>query len=676
MSQAQPQTQPQPEKPVDPYQKYKDFKWQNPEQFKNGPIDDETRKCRDCICCIIFIVLFALCIVVAGFGFKEGKPSQLFYFYDEDGNACGHDPGFEDYKYLYFTSVLDGLKKFDTDKMLDAVCVKECPKKLTEFEEPPGSGKKYVELLCHPTKKNTNCYIGSSNFYESKAFIEKICFPKSDDEIQYDSTTQKLIEIYDPETGETFKKVINNDDTTYASGDTNRERPFIAQDAIDGSKDPKESSARLINLSYFTQLFTLWINDLYVTRWAILASVGWSFFLAMFYFVFLRCCAGFITFMIILLVQAGLIVLAVYFNMLSKKEEEKEAESDTTDYAFFWVFTALAAIWFIFILVMCNRIRLAIAITEVTSKYINKTCCIVFVPFLFFIILVIWLAYWIVLLVYLYTSGEFDKSSIKIFASFKMDEKLEYGFWYHIVMLFYITAVIEAYSQFVYASSACIWYFTFEKGTENHPIAKSFYRGFRYHFGSIVFGATIIAIIRFLMFFVEYVKKQMEKTTGKSKGKCFKCIFCVIECCLGCCNKIMEFINKHAYIQIALKGDNFCTAAWEGFGLIIRNLGRFSVLALIGGMFSLIGTLFITVGSCIIGYFLITQVDYFSKDLNSCVLPEVAFGLIGFIMGRVSMSIFSVSSDALIHSFLLDEELNKGQPKAFPDLQKFMSDER
>jgi len=593
--------------------------------------------------------------------------------YDEDGNACGHDPGYEDFKYLYFTSVLGGLKTFDTDKMLDAVCVKECPKKKVAV-----SGK--VTLLCHHTKKNKNCQINEEDFYESKAFIEKICFPKSDDEIEYDkndSTTQKLVEIYDPETGETFKKVINiNNDITYKDGDTNHERPFIAQDAIDGSKDPKESSARLINLSYFTQLFTLWINDLYVTRYAILASVGWSFFLAMFYFVFLRCCAGFITFMIILLVQAGLIVLAVYFNILSKKEEEKEAESDTTDYAFFWVFTALAAIWFLFILIMCNRIRLAIAITEVTSKYINKTCCIVFVPFLFFIILVIWLAYWIVLLVYLYTAGEFDKSSIKIFASFKMDEKLEYGFWYHIVMLFYITAVIEAYSQFVYASSACIWYFTFEKGTENHPIAKSFYRGFRYHFGSIVFGATIIAIIRFLMFFVEYIKKQMEKTTGKSKGKCFKCIFCVIECCLGCCNKIMEFINKHAYIQIALKGDNFCTAAWEGFGLIIRNLGRFSVLALIGGMFSLIGTLFITVGSCIIGYFLITQVDYFSKDLNSCVLPEVAFGLIGFIMGKVSMSIFSVSSDALIHSFLLDEELNKGQPKAFPDLQKFMSDER
>ena len=168
----------------------------------------------------------------------------------------------------------------------------------------------------------------------------------------------------------------------------------------------------------------------------------------------------------------------------------------------------------------------------------------------------------------------------------------------------------------------------------------------------------------------------MLKSAGKTQGKCIKCVFCCIECCLACCNKIMEFVNKHAYIQIALKGDSFCTAAWEGFGLIIRNLGRFTALAAVSTVFTFIGTIFITVGSCIIGYFLITNVEYFSKDLNSCVLPVVAFGLIGLVMGIVTMSIFSVSGDALIHSFLLDEELNKGQPKAFPELQKFMSDER
>ena len=667
----QKQTQPSPEKPADPYQKYKDFKWQNPDQFKNGPIDDESRKCRDCFCCIIFIVLFALFIVVAAFGFWKGQPSKLLYFYDDTGHACGHDEGYENYPYLYFTSVISGLVNFDTGQLINVVCVSSCPN-VTLDPKDYEHGEKYT-LDCKADDVN-KCKIDYKDYYESKIFINRICFPKTDDEIHYNPTIQYLASIYDPETGDVFKKVLNkNDIYNDTSGAT--PRVYIAQDAINGETDSQKASAKLINLSYFTQLFTLWINDLYVTRYAILASIGWTFFLAMFYFLFLRCCAGFITFFLILLVQAGLIVLAVYFYFLHDDEEEIQAESDTTDYAFFWVFTALAAIWLILTLVFCNKIRLAIALVEVTSKYIHKTWCIIFVPFLFFVIVVAWIALWLVLLVFLYTSGEFQSDS-KIFASYKMDEKLEYGFWYHIVMIFYITAVIEAYSQFVYASSACIWYFNYEKGTENHPIAKSFERGVRYHFGSLVFGATIVAIIRFLMFFVEYVKKQMEKSAGKTQGKCIKCVFCCIECCLACCNKIMEFVNKHAYIQIALKGDSFCTAAWEGFGLIIRNLGRFSALAAISTVFTFIGTIFITVGSCIIGYFLITNVEYFSKDLNSCVLPVVAFGLIGLIMGIVTMSIFSVSGDALIHSFLLDEELNKGQPKAFPELQKFMSDER
>lgn len=50
--------------------------------------------------------------------------------------------------------------------------------------------------------------------------------------------------------------------------------------------------------------------------------------------------------------------------------------------------------------------------------------------------------------------------------------------------------------------------------------------------------------------------------------------------------------------------------------------------------------------------------------------------VIGLIIGNVSMSVFGMSADALMHSFLLDEEINKGQAKAYPDLAKFMSDER
>ena len=660
------------EKGNDPYQKYKDFKWENPDQMKNGPVTNDNRKCRDVVCCIIFLVIFAACAVVGFFGFKNGDPTLLLYTYDEEGKACGHSPGYEDYPYLYFYSVLSGMAKLESESIVNGVCVSSCPNETLKKSD--YANQNYT-LDCHPTANNPTCGVSYLNYYESKDILGRICFPKSNDELVYDNETQVKIKIYDPNTGDTFEKVIDKDNTISDQNDPSK--VYILASSIDGQNDPQDASAKLINFSFFSQKFSSWISDLNVTKYAIAASIGWCFVLCLIFLLFLRLCAGFVTFFIIVAIEGGLIVLAVYFKMTANDEQDETTK--TAMDVIFYIFVGLAVIWFIFVLVMCNRIRLAIALVQVTSKYIMKNCCIVFVPLFFFLLLIIWIIYWIIMLVFLYASGDFDAEGSKIVASFKMDDKLVYCFWFHIFALFYITAVISAYSQFVYASSACIWYFTSEKGTEDHPIAKSFFRGIRYHFGSICFGATIIAIIRFIMFFLEYVKKKLEASVGtgeKKIAKCFKCIISCCQCCLGCCAKVMEYINKHAYIQIALKGDSFCTAAFEGFGLLIRNLGRFSMLAFLGGILSIFGTIFITVSSALIGYFVITEVDYFSADLNSCILPVIAFGIVGFILGHVTMSIFSVSGDALIHSFLLDEEINKGLPKAFPELQKFMSEER
>ena len=655
----------------DPYQKYKDFKWQNPDQFRNGPVSDDNRKCRDCICCLIFLVFVMACGIIGYFGFTRGQPTAFLYVYDEEGKACGHSEGYEDYPYLYFYSVLSGIARFDTDKVINGVCVKSCPNE--KLNKADYKNKNYT-LDCHNTTNNSDCSVTYLNYYESKPILNRICFPLSNDELEYDNQTQIKIKIFDPNTGDTFEKVVDKEDTMTDAVDSSK--VYVLASSIDGHADTQEASAKLINLSFFSQKFASWISDLNATKYAIAGSILWSFIICMIFVLFLRLCAGVIAFIIIVAVQAGLIILAVYFKlMVINSKDQDDSNSKKTMDVIFYILVALSCGWFIFIMVMCNRIRLAISLIKVTCQYIMKNCCIIFVPFFFFILIMVWIAYWIIMLVFLYTSGEFDSTS-KILASFKMDDNLIYCFWFHVLSLFYITAVISAYSQFVYASTACIWYFSHEKGTEDHPIAKSFKRGIRYHFGSLCFGAAIIAIIRFIMFFLEYIKKKLEASTPKKAAKCFQCIISCCQCCLACCAKFMEYINKHAYIQIALKGDNFCTAAFEGFGLVIRNLGRFSVLAIFGGILSIFGTVFITVASAVIGYFVITKVEYFSENLNSCILPLCAFGLVGFILGYVTMSIFSVSGDALIHSFLLDEEINKGQPKAFPELQKFMSEER
>lgn len=101
------------------------------------------------------------------------------------------------------------------------------------------------------------------------------------------------------------------------------------------------------------------------------------------------------------------------------------------------------------------------------------------------------------------------------------------------------------------ASSACIWYFNQgqEGANSNGIVSKSFYRAFRYHLGSLAFGSLIIAIIQFIMAILEYIKQKMD-TAGSSKAKIYQCMLSCCQCILGCIAKCMEFINRHAYIQV------------------------------------------------------------------------------------------------------------------------------
>ena len=66
--------------------KYRDFKWEKPDEFKNGPLGDDKRHCRDCLCCIIFVLFLCGCVVVCAMGVKGGDPNLVLYPYDEDGN--------------------------------------------------------------------------------------------------------------------------------------------------------------------------------------------------------------------------------------------------------------------------------------------------------------------------------------------------------------------------------------------------------------------------------------------------------------------------------------------------------------------------------------------------------------------------------------------------------------
>jgi len=56
------------------------------------------------------------------------------------------------------------------------------------------------------------------------------------------------------------------------------------------------------------------------------------------------------------------------------------------------------------------------------------------------------------------------------------------------------------------------------------------------------------------MVLVAYIKHEVERAGGQKNvvAKCYSCLLSTALCCLQCCARILEFINKHAYIQVIL----------------------------------------------------------------------------------------------------------------------------
>lgn len=97
---------------------------------------------------------------------------------------------------------------------------------------------------------------------------------------------------------------------------------------------------------------------------------------------------------------------------------------------------------------------------------------------------------------------------------------------------------------------------------------------FRYHLGTVAFGALIIAIVRVIRVILEYIDHKVKKFDNPLT----RCILCFCKCFFWCLENFLKFINKNAYIMCAVHGKNFCRSASDAFSLLMRNIVRVVVL--------------------------------------------------------------------------------------------------
>lgn len=96
------------------------------------------------------------------------------------------------------------------------------------------------------------------------------------------------------------------------------------------------------------------------------------------------------------------------------------------------------------------------------------------------------------------------------------------------------------------------WYFLGgEDRMPKNATRKSFVRAITTSFGSICFGSLLLASIQFLRWLVQVSRRNNEQNF----------LTCILNCILAMLQGIVEYVNRYAYVHIAMYGYDYLTAA-------------------------------------------------------------------------------------------------------------------
>ncbi|XP_060079903.1 choline transporter-like protein 2, partial [Ylistrum balloti] len=233
---------------------------------------------------------------------------------------------------------------------------------------------------------------------------------------------------------------------------------------------------------------------------------------------------------------------------------------------------------------------------------------------------------------------------------------------YMLFMYLWLNNFVIAFGQMVLAGSFASYYWAFEKPKDipHFPISGSVWRTLRYHTGSLAFGALILAIIQFIRIVLEYLDhklKDSENVVARFFVKCLKC-------CFWCLEKCVKFLNRNAYIIVAVYGKNFCSAAKDAFFLILRNVVRAVVLDKLTDYVLFLSKLVVTAAIGVGSYFWFQgKVDFFANyvpTLNFYITPIVIVIIGTFLITCAFFSVYTMAVDTLFLCFLEDLEMHDG----------------
>ena len=274
-------------------------------------------------------------------------------------------------------------------------------------------------------------------------------------------------------------------------------------------------------------------------------------------------------------------------------------------------------------------------------------------------------AFWVSSFVYLWSIPD-DSVPVTAGGLPQFNEKVRNLMLFQVFAFLWVVAFLSAVYQHVVAGSVGGWYFSRDvmSSRPRETAFSSLFHAVTTSFGSLAFGSLVLAFIQFLNFLLELSKKS------NTKNRFLVCVINGLQCLLGCIQGIVQYINKFAYIHVAMHGYSFCKAARECFDLISRNFFSAVIMDTITGFVLFVGKALFTA--------LCTIITIGILDARDRPLTSVTLGLtvvISFAVLHIVSHVIGVSVDTVFVCYLEDLEMNKeGNLYISPDLHSLLQE--
>ncbi|XP_057697130.1 choline transporter-like protein 5 isoform X3 [Corythoichthys intestinalis] len=548
-----------------------------------GPIHNRSRT--DVVCCVVFFIFIFGYMLLGFIAWFSSDPKKIAYPTDSYGKICGEKENMNK-TFLYYMNMLKCVSietVFNFECPTVRLCVEKCPvkyEKLSEAKKDPEKWKIYKQY-CKPETDENNPYTTliakddcPANLFPSRPFLKRCTL------------------------------AVNANNTELLKNQT-RNGTTVSEN--------------------FTSNF---VEDLALSwKWILLCLI-FALLVSLFFILMLRFIAGVLVWVFIIAALGSIGYGIIYCTLKYKNLSETEGGDITISQIGFQtdanVYLDLSETWLIFLSVLSviegillivliflrERLAIAIVLLKESSRAIGYVMSALIFPIFTFLLLSISIAYGAVVAICLSTTGvpiykilpkdgcvlENDACDPKTFNESTMTGKCSGSkcFFSHyggenffqrytlvfqlcnVFMLLWLVNFIIALGQCTMAGAFASYYWALRKPKDIPPcpIVSSFNRAIYYHTGSLALGALILSVVQMIRLVLEYLDKKLKGSQTAFARFMMSCL----KYCFWCLERFLKFLNRNAYIMIAIYGKSFCTSSKDAFFLLLRNVIRSAVI--------------------------------------------------------------------------------------------------